>query len=202
MQTVTRFAPFTRRARGEPEFDAPVSSRPTEGLETAHFSVAGAGCNQKSPRAAARSACGPARTSLRCLPMDPQRFEELVDEAVAALPPEFARRLDNVDVVVEEAPARRLLRRMGLGPGRTLLGLYEGVPQTRRTHAYGAVLPDRIVIYRRPVLAEARQHAAESAGASSAGLDEAVRDVVRATVLHEIGHHFGLSEADLEKYED
>ncbi|MGB2975798.1 MAG: metallopeptidase family protein, partial [Phycisphaerae bacterium] len=87
--------------------------------------------------------------------MDAERFEQLVDEAVADLPRQFADRLDNVDVVVEESPSRRLLRRMGLGPGRTLLGLYEGVPQTRRNHAYGAVLPDRIVIYRGPVLTEA-----------------------------------------------
>ena len=134
--------------------------------------------------------------------MDAERFEQLVDEAVADLPPEFAQRLDNVDVVVEESPSRRLLRRMGLGPGRTLLGLYEGVPQTRRTHAYGAVLPDRIVIYRRPVLGEARARAAAAAAPSETALDEAVRAVVRGTVLHEIGHHFGLSEADLEKYED
>jgi len=137
--------------------------------------------------------------------MDAERFEALVDEAVAALPPEFADRLDNVDVVVEEFPSRRLLRRMGLGPGRTLLGLYEGVPQTRRDHAYGAVLPDRIVIYRRPVLAEARERAVPArrdAPLDESALDEAVRQVVRATVLHEIGHHFGLGEADLEKYED
>jgi len=135
--------------------------------------------------------------------MDAERFEQLVDEAVADLPRQFADRLDNVDVVVEESPSRRLLRRMGLGPGRTLLGLYEGVPQTRRTHAYGAVLPDRIVIYRGPVLAEACERAGESAShASETALDEAVRAVVRGTVLHEIGHHFGLSEADLEKYED
>jgi predicted Zn-dependent protease with MMP-like domain len=137
--------------------------------------------------------------------MDAERFEALVDEAVAALPPEFADRLDNVDVVVEETPSRRLLRRMGLGPGRTLLGLYEGVPQTRRDHAYGAVLPDRIVIYRRPVLAEARERAVPARREEppdESALDEAVRQVVRATVLHEIGHHFGLGEADLEKYED
>ena len=137
--------------------------------------------------------------------MDAERFEQLVDEAVADLPRQFADRLDNVDVVVEESPSRRLLRRMGLGPGRTLLGLYEGVPQTRRTHAYGAVLPDRIVIYRGPVLTEACGRAAPArrdAPASESALDEAVRAVVRGTVLHEIGHHFGLSEADLEKYED
>ena len=136
--------------------------------------------------------------------MDAERFEELVDEAAETLPAEFAERLDNVDVVVEARPSRLLLRKMGLAGRGTLLGLYEGVPQTRRDHAYGAVLPDRIVIYREPVLAEAAERATEGDDAPDAGeaFDQAVRDVVRATVLHEIGHHFGLTEADLEKYED
>ena len=136
--------------------------------------------------------------------MDAERFEELVDEAVESLPPEFAERLDNVDVVVEARPSPRLLRKMGLAGRGTLLGLYEGVPQTRRDHAYGAVLPDRIVIYREPVLAEAAARAGGAADAATEGdaLDRAVRGVVRTTVLHEIGHHFGLSEGDLRRYED
>jgi len=125
--------------------------------------------------------------------MDADRFQDLVDEAVASLPAEFARRLENVDVVVAEAPSRRTLREMGVPPGGTLLGLYRGVPQTRRTHAYGAVAPDQIVIYRRSVLAAARQ------GSGGGDLDEAVRRQVRRTVLHEIGHHFGLGEADLRR---
>ena len=127
--------------------------------------------------------------------MDPDRFQTLVDEAVASLPADLADRLDNVDVVVADAPTPRLLREMGVGRGGTLLGAYRGVPQTRRTHAYGAVGPDQIVIFRRPVLAAARQ-AAEEGGAD---LDAAVRDQVRRTVLHEIGHHFGLGEADLRR---
>jgi len=127
--------------------------------------------------------------------MDPDRFQDLVDEAVASLPTDLARRMENVDVVVAEAPSARRLREMGVAPGGTLLGAYRGVPRTRRTHAYGAVAPDQIVIYRRPVLAAARQ-AAEDAGGD---LDEAVRDQVRRTVLHEIGHHFGLGEAELRR---
>jgi predicted Zn-dependent protease with MMP-like domain len=135
--------------------------------------------------------------------VDAERFEKLVDEAVEILPAEFAERLDNVDVVVEARPSRRLLRKMGLAGRATLLGLYEGVPQTRRDHAYGAVLPDRIVIYREPVLAEAAARATEGndAPGASEAFDQAVRDVVRTTVLHEIGHHFGLSEGDLRRYE-
>jgi len=128
--------------------------------------------------------------------MDPDRFQDLVDEAVASLPAALARRMENVDVVVAETPSARTLREMGLGPGGTLLGLYRGVPQTRRTHAYGGVGPDQILIFRRPVLAAARARADEANGAD---LDEAVRDQVRRTVLHEIGHHFGLGEADLRR---
>jgi len=126
--------------------------------------------------------------------MDLERFQQRVDEAVAALPAEIAQRLDNVDVVAADAPAPETLRAMGVGPGGTLLGLYRGVPQTRRSHAYGAVGPDQILIYRRPVVAVAR--AAIEAGGD---LDQAVRDQVRRTVLHEIGHHFGLTEADLRR---
>ncbi len=127
--------------------------------------------------------------------MDPDRFQGLVDEAVASLPANLAERLENVDVVVADAPTPRLLREMGVRGGGTLLGAYRGVPQTRRTHAYGAVVPDQIVIFRRPVVAAAR-HAAEEGGGD---LDEAIREQVRRTVLHEVGHHFGLSEADLRR---
>jgi len=125
--------------------------------------------------------------------MDRRRFERLVDEALASLPEAFARRLENVEVVVAEAPSRRTLRQMGIRRG-TLLGLYRGVPQTERGTGYAAVPPDQIVIYRRPILAAARE-ACEAGG----DLDEAVREQVRRTVLHEIGHHFGLREDDLRR---
>ena len=125
--------------------------------------------------------------------MDPEEFDDLVDEALEDLPDEFADRLDNIDVVSERRPSARVLREMGLLGHGTLLGLYQGVPQTRRTSDYGNVLPDRIVVYRDPVLAEAR--ADRRPGET---LDDAIRRVVRDTVLHEIGHHFGLSDPDLE----
>lgn len=124
--------------------------------------------------------------------MDPERFEQLVEEAVEGLPEAFARRLDNIDVVAERAPSRETLRRLGLSRGGTLLGLYHGVPQTRRGPGYGFVVPDRIVIYREPVLAAARE-ALEKGG----NLEGAVREQVRRTVLHEIGHHFGLGEREI-----
>ena len=127
--------------------------------------------------------------------MDAERFEELVDEAMAELPERFAGRMENVDVIVRSRPPRKTLRQMGIGPRGTLLGLYEGIPQTRRTTAYGAVMPDRIIIFREPILDEA--DAVCPPDASDEEFDEAIRLLVRETVLHEIGHHFGLSEEDL-----
>ncbi|MFN2613563.1 MAG: metallopeptidase family protein [Actinomycetota bacterium] len=103
-----------------------------------------------------------------------EEFEELVADAIDSLPPEFAERLDNVAIVVEDEPP---------GP---LLGLYEGVPQPARGAHYNLALPDVITIYRRPL--EARAHSRE-------GL---ARDV-RKTVLHEIAHHFGISDERLDE---
>jgi predicted Zn-dependent protease with MMP-like domain len=125
-----------------------------------------------------------------------ERFEELVGEALEGLPAEFAAKLENVDVVVRSRPSRRVLRDTGLEGRGTLLGLYHGVPQTDRTTSYGAVLPDRIEIYREPILDEA-----DATCPPVGDFEQTVRDVVRKTVLHEIGHHFGLSDEDLRRLE-
>ena len=129
--------------------------------------------------------------------MDPDRFEELVDEAVDSLPEAFASRLDNVDVVAAAWPSRRIRREMGLRGQATLLGLYQGIPQTQRNTQYGNVMPDRILIFREPILDEA--DAICPPEGTQEDFEDTVRDVVRQTVLHEIGHHFGLSEADLRR---
>lgn len=129
--------------------------------------------------------------------MDPEYFEDLVEEALDDLPPEFAERLDNIDVVVRARPSRRTLREMGVEEGGTLLGLYQGIPHTERSSEYGNCLPDQIVIYREPVLDEADALVGEDA--TQEEFEQAVRDVVRKTVLHEIGHHFGLTDADLDR---
>jgi predicted Zn-dependent protease with MMP-like domain len=115
---------------------------------------------------------------------DPARektFEALVAEALDRLPPDIQEKLENVEVVVEWRPAPALLRRLGLGPGDTLFGLYEGVPLTQRTSGYGLVLPDKITIFRQPIEAYSRS-------------DEQVRRRIRHTVLHELAHHFGISD--------
>ena len=109
------------------------------------------------------------------------RFERLVAEALDSLPPEFAERLENVDVVVERYPTRRQLQAGGVPHGQTLFGLYEGVPLTARRASYGLVLPDKITIFQGPIEAYCRT-------------DAEVRDQVRHTVVHEIAHHFGISD--------
>jgi len=127
--------------------------------------------------------------------VEPERFGELVQEALRDLPPPFAARLQNVQVVTEERPSRKTLRQMGLS-GRgddTLLGLYQGTSLMDRTSDYGNVLPDRIILYREPVLDEA--YATQQ---DDETFEDAVRAVVRDTVLHEVGHHFGMREEDLD----
>lgn len=117
-------------------------------------------------------------------PQGGKTFEALVAEALDGLPPDIQKKLENVEVVVERRPSLSQLRRLRLGPGQTLFGLYEGVPLTNRTSHYGMVLPDKITIFREPIESRCRS-------------DEQVRYVVRRTVLHELAHHFGISDQRL-----
>ena len=105
--------------------------------------------------------------------VEPERFEELVAAALDGLPPDLGRLMSNVAVVVDLDGGR---------PG--LLGLYQGIPLTRRTTSYAGVLPDRITIYRRAICAICHD-------------DDQVVEQVRRTVIHEVGHHFGLGDARL-----
>jgi predicted Zn-dependent protease with MMP-like domain len=118
--------------------------------------------------------------------MTRELFEELVARAIDDLPEEFLSALENVDVVVQNYPDRRQLAR--IGRGMMLLGLYEGVPQAKRTQGYGMVLPDRIVIFQKPIEDECRSEA------------EVEAEIVRV-VRHEIAHHFGLDEEELRRIE-
>jgi predicted Zn-dependent protease with MMP-like domain len=83
-------------------------------------------------------------------------FQNLVAEALDELPRRFRRHLRNIAVVVERAPSRELLEDMGLWRDGTLLGLYQGVPLPQRSHDYGNMLPDRIVIFQKPLEAMGR----------------------------------------------
>jgi len=113
-----------------------------------------------------------------------REFEELVSQAMEEIPEEFLQQLKNINVVVEEAPSRELLRSMGLEGRGTLLGLYQGVPQIRRSVFQTFVMPDRITIFRRPILAICRSR-------------KEVVAQVKKTVIHEIAHHFGISDKRL-----
>ncbi len=109
-------------------------------------------------------------------------FEQLVADAVASLPHEIQQHMDNVAVTVADWPSPDELRRVRSGRGSLLFGLYEGVPLTKRGGHYNLVAPDRIIIFRGPL-----QNAFRT--------PEALRQQIRRTVVHEIAHHFGLSEA-------
>jgi len=115
-----------------------------------------------------------------------ERFERLVAEALDSLPAEIAAQMENVEVVVELYPTRRQLAAGRVPPGQTLFGLYEGVPRTERTTHYAMVLPDKITVFQGPIEAYCQT-------------DEAIREQVRRTVVHEIAHHFGIGDRDLRR---
>jgi len=118
--------------------------------------------------------------------MERRRFLRLVRQALAELPSPYRDWLANLDVVVERRPRRHHLHEAGLGPGETLFGLYEGVPLTERGSDYGLVLPDKITIFQEPL---------ERAFSN----DVDVVEEVRRTVLHELAHHFGMGDEELER---
>jgi len=124
------------------------------------------------------------RPSLRT---DRRRFEALVAEALDAIPGEFAAYLENVVVCVEERPSARLLRSLDMDPGwDTLFGLYEGTALSERSHDFTGSPPDKITVFRRPIL-EACRHESE------------VRREIERTIVHEIAHFFGLDDEQVRR---
>ena len=119
--------------------------------------------------------------------MEREKFEWLVAQAVDSLPEEFRAKLENIDVVVEDWPTEYQLAEVGLKDNETLLGLYEGVPLTMRSSLYGLV-PDKITIFRRPIMAKCRY------------VDQITAEIERV-VRHEIAHHFGIGDARLKQIE-
>lgn len=121
--------------------------------------------------------------------MTRQRFERLVEEALREIPRRFRDEMRNVAVVVEDEPPPHVLAEMEVDPSDSLFGLYQGTPLPERAWAHGNTLPDRISVYQIPI-----EEACED--------DEEVRDCVAETVIHEFGHHFGLSEEEIEAIEE
>jgi predicted Zn-dependent protease with MMP-like domain len=113
-----------------------------------------------------------------------EEFDQVVTEVVGSLPKEFRDQIDNVEIVVSDYPSRSMMRRVPRG--RMLLGLYQGVPQRHRGAWYGMrpVMPDRITLFKKNIEAICSSR-------------EAVYHRIKKTLLHEIGHHFSMSDKDL-----
>lgn len=123
--------------------------------------------------------------------MTDERFEQLVAEGIEVIPRRFLGKLKNVAVVIADQPTREQLKQNHIPVGETLLGLYEGVPLIERGENYGGfVLPDKITIFKLPIL--------EEAGAD----EEHIRRVVKETVWHEIAHYFGYDDGEIEEREE
>jgi predicted Zn-dependent protease with MMP-like domain len=138
-----------------------------------------------------RSAAGPARRPLapaEADSMNRRRFEALVEKAMRRLPRRFKDRIANIAVVVEDWADDETLADVGVEPPETLYGLYRGIDLTRRDSSYGNVLPDTIHIYQGPI---------EEDCADEAEMEELVRE----TVIHELGHYFGLDDDTMERIE-
>jgi len=121
--------------------------------------------------------------------MDPIRFHQLVLRALQGLPAEFRRKMENVEILVEDWPSEeRRKRRGGRRGSGSLLGLYHGYPLKERGSWYGNVLPDQIVIYQGPIERICRN-------------EKEIEIRVREVVLHEVGHYFGLEEEELRTIE-
>jgi predicted Zn-dependent protease with MMP-like domain len=120
--------------------------------------------------------------------MQRERFEALVARAIDDLPLEFRSKLENVQVLVEDWATPNQLGRAKLSQRSQLLGLYEGVPQTRRGRGYGLVLPDKISIFQKPIEKQCRS-------------EEEIEAKIGEVVRHEIAHHFGTDEETLRRIE-
>lgn len=122
--------------------------------------------------------------------MQRRRFQQIAEEAFESLPDELVAHIDNVVFLVEDWPDPQTLSDLGLESRQELLGLYQGQPRPDRWMGIAEYLPDRILLYQRPIEAHAGQQGME------------IFEIIRETLLHEIGHHFGLSEEDLIRLED
>jgi predicted Zn-dependent protease with MMP-like domain len=118
-----------------------------------------------------------------------EEFATIIGAAMDNLPERFAARMDNVAVVYEDDPSPQQRKELALRGNQTLFGLYQGIPLPQRGIAYNMVLPDKITIFKNPLLA--------------ASYDEAdLRDKVRHTLWHEVAHHFGLDHTRIHELDE
>lgn len=116
--------------------------------------------------------------------MKRERFKQLVAEAIDELPEEFQKKMENVNIAVETKPSDNILRHQGIRQPHILLGLYYGIPLKNRGISYTNVLPDKITIYQEPIEMLCKN-------------ENEIKEKVREVFMHELGHHFGMSEKDL-----
>jgi predicted Zn-dependent protease with MMP-like domain len=116
-------------------------------------------------------------------------FEQRVADALASIPRRFRDAMQNIAIVVEDEPAADLLDEMEIEPPDTLLGLYQGTPLTERSWTHGNTLPDRVLIFQGP-------HERESED------EDDLIVCIAETLIHEIGHYFGMSEEQIEEIEE
>ena len=121
--------------------------------------------------------------------MTREKFEKLVVEAMALIPKRFRLEMKNIAVVVEDEPSAELLHEMEIEPPDSLYGLYQGTPLPERTWGYGNTLPDRVTLFRKPIEEDSED-------------EDDVRAVIGETLIHEVGHYFGLSEEEIEEIEE
>jgi len=120
--------------------------------------------------------------------MTREEFEKVVEKAISDLPAKFRRKMENIAVVIEEEPSEEIMLQMHLRSRKELLGLYQGVPITKRDSNYCNVLPDKITIFKKPIEALNQE-------------EEELKSTIRGVVIHEIGHYFGMDEGDIEQVE-
>jgi len=116
-------------------------------------------------------------------------FERLVVEAVMLIPKRFRREMKNLALVVEEEPSAELLEEMEIEPPDSLYGLYQGTPLPERTWDHGNALPDRITLFQLPIEEDCED-------------EDEIRAAIGETLIHEVGHYFGLSEEEIEEIEE
>ena len=118
--------------------------------------------------------------------MDRGAFETLISDAIRDLPEEFRSKLENVAIIVQDYPSEELLDQVGLPPGHTLFGLYEGVPLTKRGFFEAPLYPDRILIFQRAIEDECDS-------------SDEIKEELKITLVHEIAHFFGMDDDYLEE---
>ena len=121
--------------------------------------------------------------------MTRQEFNRLVEEALDDIPPRFRAAMKNIAIVVEDAPGPELLAEMEIAPPDSLYGLYQGTPLTERSWGYGNTLPDRVTLFQQVIEDD------------SEDAEDAIVCIAE-TLIHEIGHYFGLSEEQIEEIEE